>query len=76
MAAEVVSGWCWQQELGEQYPLTLFLESWKDFPCAEVAIAACPALPCLSKVLWSNRMLGVLLLYLEEAVSQIKVPAV
>lgn len=46
------------------------------FPHAEVAIAACPALPCLSEMLHANMALRVLLLDLEGAASQIKVPAV
>lgn len=54
----------------------LFLRKLEDFPCAEAAVAARPALHCLSKVLHANTALRVLLLDLEEAGRQIKVPAV
>lgn len=53
-----------------------FLRRPEDFPHAGAAVAACPALRCLSKVLHANTALRVLLLDLKEAESQIKVPAV
>lgn len=52
------------------------LSKLEDFPCAEVAVAARSVLSCLSEVLCTNMMLRVLLLDLEGALSQIKVPAV